>query len=135
MAAAGKANFTFVCAYQKAGDTPKGQVRFTHKAGDLDSRATSFDWLVVAGGRAQCQGAGTVNGREGYGFMLTAVDGQYVGESSTDRLRVRIWEKATGALLYDNQPGADVNAPLSDSAAIGAGNLVVHSKTAGPGSK
>jgi hypothetical protein len=54
-------------------------------------KSTVYEWLTVGGTRAQYKGEGTINGTGSYGFMLTAVDG-----GSTDKFRIKIWEKATG---------------------------------------
>jgi hypothetical protein len=42
----------------------------------------------------------TINGAGSYGFMLTTIDGV------PDRFRIKIWDKVTGNLIYDNQLGA-----------------------------
>ncbi len=67
-----------------------------------------------AGAKAQYKGTGTIN----YGFMLTAIDGM------PDKFRIKIWDKATGIVIYDNMVGAadDVN----PTTAIGGGSIVIH---------
>ena len=35
-----------------------------------------------------------------YGFMLSAVD------DTPDKFRIKIWDKSTGVVVYDNQLGA-----------------------------
>jgi hypothetical protein len=47
-----------------------------------------------------------VNGSGSYAFQITATDGQQLGSSEPDRLRIRIWDGATGLLVYDSQRGA-----------------------------
>jgi len=75
----GKATFGFVSKYIKGKVDPTGNTEFQFKAGDLNFKSTSYEWLVVAGARAQFKGLGTINGTGNYGFMLTAIDGQISG--------------------------------------------------------
>ena len=78
---------------------------------------------MVSGARAQYKGVGSVNGTGGFGFLLTAVDGQAKGGGGTDQFRMKIWEIATGRIVYDNQMGAaDIATPLT----IGGGTIVLH---------
>lgn len=48
----------------------------------------------------------SINGFGDYGFMLTAVDGQIDGGGGVDKFRIKIWDKATESVIYDNQTGA-----------------------------
>lgn len=113
----GKATFGFVSKYLKGAKIPTGNTEFQFKAGDLNFKSTSYEWLVVnkagAGGRAQYKGVGTINGAGPYKFMLWATDG------APDTFRIKIWEEDSGELIvYDN--GVEQ--------AIGGGSIVVHTK-------
>jgi len=78
----------------------------------------------VAGAKAQFKGTGTINGGGDYGFLLTAIDGQLQGGGGTDRFRIKIWDRASGLVVYDNQLGAD---DYGDAAtAIDGGSIVIH---------
>ncbi len=123
-ALAGKANFGFVSRYTKGATVPTGQTEFQFKTAGLDFHSTSYQWLVVAGPKAQFKGLGTINGAGAYGFMLTAVDGQINGGGGVDKFRVKIWDAATGVILYDNQLGSGEDAV--PSTALGGGSIVVH---------
>jgi hypothetical protein len=79
---------------------------------------------VVSGARAQYKGVGTVNGTSGFGFMLTAIDGQLDGGGSTDKFRIKIWNIATSEMIYDNQMRASDSA--TPSTAIGGGSIIIH---------
>lgn len=116
-AMSGKANFGFVSQYKKGATVPTGNTEFQFHAGGLNFSSTSYEWLVVAGTKAQYRGNGTINGAGDYGFLLTAIDG------SPDRFRIKIHDRSTGSTVYDNQ----VNQPEdSDSTtAIGGGAIVV----------
>ncbi len=63
------------------------------RSADLNFQSTVYEWLVVAGARAQYKGTGTINGAGDYGFMLTAIDGQVNGGGGTDKFRIKIWDK------------------------------------------
>ncbi len=120
----GRANFGFVSKYLKGASTPTGQTEFQFKAGDLNFHSESYDWLVVAGPKAQYKGSGTINGSGSYGFMLTAIDGKINGGGGIDKFRIKIWDKATGAIIYDNNTGADDMA--EPSTALTGGQIVIH---------
>ena len=120
----GKATFGFVSKYQKGAKVPTGQTEFQFKLADLNFKSTSYEWLVVAGAKAQYKGSGTINGMGDYSFMLTAIDGQVSGGGGTDKFRIKIWDKATDSIVYDNQMEAsDTSDPTT---VIGGGSIVVH---------
>jgi len=114
----GKATFGFVSRYKKGATVPTGNTEFQFHVADLNFKSTSYDWLVIAGTRAQYKGTGTINGAGEYGFMLTAIDG------SPNKFRIKIWDKAADEVIYDNQLGAVDDAdPVT---AIEGGSIVIH---------
>jgi PKD repeat protein len=119
--ASGRANFGFNSKYNQ-GATPSGETEFQLKVGDLNFHSNSYEWLVVNGTRAQYKGAGAINGQSGYGFLVTVVDGGAGG----DMFRIKIWEQASGALIYDTQLGAPDSA--TPTLAISGGSIVVHAR-------
>ncbi len=120
----GKATFGFVAKYQKGANVPVGNTEFQFHVANFKFKSTSYEWLVVAGARAQFKGVGTVNGAGSYGFMLTAIDGQVSGGGGVDKFRIKIWDKATGEIVYDNQMGAgDAADPTT---AVMGGSIVIH---------
>ena len=120
----GKANFGFVAKYQRGANVPDGQTEFQFKVGNLNFHSTIYEWLVVAGARAQYKGSGTINGAGNYGFMLTAIDGDINGGGGVDKFRIKIWDKNGGGIVYDNQ----LNAPDSSepSTVLAGGSIVIH---------
>lgn len=114
----GQANFGFVSKYQKGATIPTGQTEFQFHVANLNFKSTSYDWLVIAGKKAQYKGTGTINGAGNYGFMLTAIDG------SPDKFRIKIWDKITDEVIYDNQLGAEDTA--DPATAIQGGSIVIH---------
>ena len=120
----GRATFGFVSRYQKGANVPTGQTEFQFQVADLNFHSESYQWLVVAGARAKFKGTGTINGSGDYGFMLSAIDGQMNGGGGVDGFRMKIWDRATGNIVYDNQMGASDDA--DPAIAIGGGSIVIH---------
>ena len=115
----GPANFAFVSKYQKGATVPDGNTSFRFHAADFVFNSTRYEWLVVNGGaRATYKGAGTVNGGGDYGFLLSVVDGDTTG--TADRLRLKVWDRASGTVVYDNQFGAADDATATTSIRAGA---------------
>lgn len=127
---AGRANFGFVSRYVRNVIVPTGNTQFVFQAGGLNFNSTSYEWLVIAGARAQYKGVGRLNGADGYGFMLTAIDGSVDGGGEVDRFRIKIWD-AEGSIVYDNQIGASDSA--DPATALGGGSIMIHTPPAGTG--
>jgi hypothetical protein len=80
---------------------------------------------VVSGSRAQYKGTGTINGSGGYSFLLTAVDGQVAGGGGIDRFRIKIWNTASGSLIYDNSSGASDDIDSATPQMLGGGSISI----------
>ena len=104
----GKANFGFVAKYKKGANVPDGNTQFQFKAGDLNFHSSSYEWLVVAGNKAQFKGEGTINGEGSYMFKISADD------DNPDTFRIHIWGD-TGT-VYDNGSQQE----------LGGGSIKVH---------
>jgi hypothetical protein len=125
--ATGRANFGFVSKYQKGASIPTGNTEFQFHAGNLNFKSTVYEWLVISGShRAQYKGSGTINGTGNYGFMLTAIDEDRRNPGQPDRFRIRIWNKTTGAVVYDNQIGVGDDADLNTPGTLVQGSIVIH---------
>jgi uncharacterized delta-60 repeat protein len=121
----GKANFGFVSKYQKGKTVPTGETEFQFQVANFKFSSTVYEWLVVSGPLAQYKGSGTVNGAGDYGFILTATDGQIAGGGGVDKFRIKIWNKATGAVVYDSVLGASDDINSANPRAIGGGSIVI----------
>lgn len=75
----GKANFGFVSKYDRKAPVPIGETQFHLSVAGFRFDSSSYEWLLISGARARYRGVGTVNGRPGYGFLLTVIDGQVSG--------------------------------------------------------
>ena len=119
----GKATFGFNSKYQNGANVPTGNTEFNFKVANLNFHSTSYDWLVVAGAKAQYKGTGTINGAGSYKFMLTAIDGAINGGGGIDKFRIKITDSNNG-LVYDNL----LNAPdsVDPTAVLGGGNIIIH---------
>jgi endonuclease G len=105
----GKATLAINAKYLKNAAIPTGNTRFDVASSTFAS--TSYDWLVIAGTTAQLQGTGTIDSVGSYGFLAVATDA-----GATDTFRLRVWDKTTGATVYDS--GA--------AAPLGGGNISIH---------
>jgi hypothetical protein len=117
----GKLGFSFSSKYTNA-KNPTGNTQVKFKRGNFEFNALNYNYLTISGNRAQVQGVGKVNGETGYNFILTVVDGNTKG-GVVDKFRIKVWNKSTGAIVFDNQCGAsDAEDP---TAAVGSGSTIV----------
>jgi Tol biopolymer transport system component len=120
----GRAHFGFVSRYRKGASIPSGNTEFRFKSGEMSFRSISYDWLVIAGAKAQFKGTGSINGIGGYGFLVTVTDNQINGGGEFDRFRIKIWDLETDIVVYDNQ--IDAGETEDPSTEIGSGAIVIH---------
>jgi len=121
----GKANFGFVSKYKKGASIPTGVTEFQFKVADLNFHSDSYDWLVIAGHKAMYKGVGTINGAGNFGFMLSAIDEKLTPSTVTDLFRIKIVDKDTDTLVYDNQIN-EVDDNADPTTAISGGSIVIH---------
>jgi hypothetical protein len=89
---------------------------------NLNFHSSSYQWLVVAGAKAKYKGSGTINGVGGYGFMLSAIDGDIQG--GRDEFRIKIWIEGTGEVVLDNLLDAPDDA--DPTTVLGGGSITIH---------
>ena len=112
--------------YQKGATVPDGQTEFQFQIANFNFHSENYQWLVVAGARAQYKGTGTINGVSGYSFLLTATDGDINGGGGVDKFRIKIWNTTTGVIVFDNQAGGSDDLSLSPTQPISGGSIVIH---------
>ena len=122
----GKATFGFNSKYQKGVTVPSGNTEFKLHFASFTFRSSDYQWLVVAGPKAQFKGTGTINGAGSYKFLLSARDGQINGGGGVDKFRIKIWDAATSTVVYDNVLGAPDDIDTANPTAIGGGSIVIH---------
>jgi len=120
--ATGDATYGFTVNYKNA-SYPKGETQFEFKVGDFEFNALNFDYLVINKAMAQFKGTGKIiGGQSGIGFTMTVSDGQLDG-TGVDKIRMKIFNRNTGHVYYDNQPGASDAALPTQT--VGANSVVV----------
>ena len=119
----GRSNFGFVSKYRKNASVPKGSTQFRFQAGGINFHSEEQMTLRVSGSRAQFAGSGTINRDGDYGMIVTMIDGKLDG-TRVDKLRIKIWDKTTGAVVYDNQMGAPDSA--DPTMPLGGGSIMIH---------
>lgn len=128
--ATGKVSYGFTVNYYKGAAFPKGETQMAFRVGDFEYNALNFDYLVISAAKAQFKGTGKIiGGQSGINFIMTVVDGQLDG-TGKDKVRLKIYNRNTGKIYYDNQPGAsDADDPLTEvgtnsEVTIGGNNLI-----------
>src|SRR5207247_2335672 len=101
--------------------------QFEFKLAGLEFNALNYDYLAISGAKAQFKGFGKLNGDASYYFILTVVDGRLLRGGGADRIRMKIWNRTTGAVVYDSQPGASDTA--DPTTAVGTGSSIVIATT------
>ena len=76
---------------------------------------------MVSGNAGTYSGSGKLNGVSGYTYLVSVTDGGSPG--SNDRVRFQIKDSG-GAVVYDTQPGAPINATPTTTPT--SGNVKVH---------
>jgi probable HAF family extracellular repeat protein len=117
-----KAHFTFEVSFPGGGTVPNGAVRLWIPGGRMNFESSSIELLVVSGNRAQFWGTGTLNGAPAR-FRITAVDGNAHHDGVADAIRVELWDTSGATRLYDTQPGATRDAPVTTP--TGGGNIKI----------
>lgn len=118
-----KAHFGFNTRYPQGASLPSGEMQLTLGGGELTFHSEEYEWLVISGSHAQMRGAGSLDGEDGYGFLVTLIDAGASG-SGEDMIRIRIWETGTGQVIYDTQ-GADPD-DVDPAVPLGGGSIVIH---------
>jgi hypothetical protein len=118
----GVASFGFVARYQPGATIPTGNTEFQFQTSGLNFHSTSYEWLVVAGAKAQYKGQGQINGAGSYDFMLSAIDGALLGNKSTDKFRIKISDGS--GVIYDNLLGSSDQADPTTT--LTSGSIVIH---------
>jgi len=151
----GKGSANWVVRYPSGSTTPDGEFEYSlnfKKGKRLDVEATSFDWMVVTGARANFKGTADIsidNTFEGsdFTFIVMAIDGdiQPIGDGlpdddgfggdEIDRFRLVIIRNSNGDVVYDTERGTEIEEDLSPSleedGEILSGSIVVHRAVGG----
>ena len=107
-----KAHFTFDASFPDGGTVPNGTVKLWIPGGEMNFESSGVELLVVSGNRAQFWGAGMLNGAAAR-FRITAVDADATRHGGADAIRIELWDASGATVLYDTQPGAAQDAPVT----------------------
>jgi hypothetical protein len=107
---AGRTVLTVNTKYLPRADTPSGNVSLQFQPGQLRFQGTSFHWMVVERQKVVIRGIGQVNGADGYEFVLVLDDSSSVGKNR-GTVRLRVWERQSGTVVYDTQPATPITTP------------------------
>jgi hypothetical protein len=106
--------FGFTSNFYKNATNPKGETQIEFKLTDgnysFAFNALNYDYLLVDGTRATYKGLGKtiINGVEqsGFAFIMKVIDEKTpTNPDGVDKIRIKIYNKNTGAVIYDNQMG------------------------------
>lgn len=104
----GSAAFSLSCSYKGGKTTPNCTSQLQFQPASFTFMGTSGAWMVVTGHEALIQGTGTVNGTTGYSYLLTLTDTQFPAGGGVAQYRLKVWNTATGDVVYDTQPLAGI---------------------------
>jgi hypothetical protein len=130
--ATGLVSYGFQNNYFKGATNPKGETQLEFKVGEFEFNALNYEYLAVDKHKAQFRGSGRITGgQSGIAFIMTVIDGAVTGGGGVDKIRMKVFNKNTGEVYYDNQPGAgDADDPTT---VVTSGSTVVIGGTATTG--
>ena len=123
-AADGKATFGFVAKLKKGDVVPTGNTEFQLHSVKMNFKSKSYDWMAASTTQITFRGLGTVNGVEGFGFAVTAVDGRPI--AAEDAFRIRIWNVESGEVVYDSQVTGNTADNATPTTELANGSIVIH---------
>ena len=130
-AADGKVSFGFVVKSKRKSSVPRGNLQLNFQHGGFRFHARTFEWLLTDDARASFQGSGRINGEGDYGFRVELLDAgrhcehrEHRAADGRDRLRIRIWERTSGAIVFDTEPGHTLDA--EPTTPLAGGQIVIH---------
>ena len=130
LTATGKASYGYSVNYFKGATYPKGETQFEFKVGDFEYNALNYEYMSVAGYKAVIRGSGKIiGGQSGIYFNMYVIDGALDG-TGIDKVRMKVFNKNTGEVYYDNESGSDADDPktpvgLNSSIVIGGTNSAI----------
>jgi len=127
--ATGKLHFHLNARYHKSDQGPApsgGKVSARLNGNDFSLHSTSLEWLVVVpDGKIAVKGTGTVDGHDGYGFVVYGYD------ADPDSFRLVVWPLSSGPIpasniLYDNRLDTNYDLDLASPQNLAGGSINVH---------
>ena len=95
------------------GTTPVGTFEI-HGTTAANLTSSAFEYLVVQGTTGTFKGAGTLTNGTPVTFIVRGIDNK-PGQVNRDKIRIKVWNTATSAVIYDSQPNAaDLATPTAN---------------------
>ncbi|MEP7000263.1 MAG: PKD domain-containing protein, partial [bacterium] len=116
-----KTNFSHDVRYA-GGTTPVGAFEI-HGAPAGDMTSSAFEYLVVQGTTGTFKGTGTMTNGTPVTFLVRGIDAK-PGPGGQDKVRIKVWNSATNAVIYDSQPNAAELATPTATVIAGAYNIL-----------
>ncbi|MDB4888519.1 MAG: xynD 3, partial [Gemmatimonadetes bacterium] len=108
-----RATFSADVRYIGSATVPTGLFKITASPLIKDLTSSGFDYLVVNGTSGIFKGTGTLSDGTPVKFLVSGVD-FHSSSANPDKIRIKVWNSSTNAVLYDTQPGqADLAAPTT----------------------
>ena len=108
--------------YDRTLSSRQNVFKFFYSPGRFSFNSTKIYWLALSGNKAWMKGEGLNNVGAPCYFLVSVVESR----TMADRVRVKIWRKADGVVLYDNQKDSTGSSDPDDA-------LAVRAATTGPG--
>ena len=90
--------------------------KFFYSSGGFSFNSTKMYWLAVSGNKSWLKGEGKTNTAVDCYFLVSVVDSNT--RKVPDKVRVKIWRKADGVVLYDNQKDSTGSSDPDDAVAV-----------------
>ncbi|MEO8623877.1 MAG: DNA/RNA non-specific endonuclease, partial [bacterium] len=117
-----KTNFSHDVRYT-GGSTPVGTFEI-HGAPAGNMTSSAFEYLVVQGTTGTFKGTGTLTNGTPVTFLVRGIDSK-PGPGGKDKVRIKVWNSATSAVIYDSQPNA-VELATPTATVVAGGYNILH---------
>ncbi len=109
-----RTNFTLDVRYVGSNTTPTGSFQILPGSPFvLALTSNALQYMVVSANTGNVRGTGTLSDGTTVGFMVSGLDLK-TGGAASDKIRIKVWRLAGGAVVYDTEPGvAESAAPAT----------------------
>jgi DNA/RNA endonuclease G (NUC1) len=104
------------------GSTPTGTFEI-HGSAAANLTSNALEYLVVQGTTGTFKGTGTLTNGTPVTFLVRGIDNK-PGQTNKDKIRIKVWNSATNAVIYDSQPNAAELATPTANVVAGSYNIL-----------
>lgn len=123
VSAQGKSNYGFQGKYLNNGRL-QGTMNFHLNSAGFKFKSEEAQWMVIMDDNAVMKGTGRINDVAGFSYVATMVDIHVNDRAPNDRFRIKIYETASGNVIYDNEAGVALDVETQEQ--IDKGTVVIH---------